>query len=116
MPPGFQSSDFLLLLPEVIVVIGALVVLAADVLLSRADRVLSYLTLATLAAAALALAPAAGLNVTIARGLLAIDGFALFFKVLFLLAAALTVMMSALRRRHSAARAGNRSPRPSAER
>ena len=95
MPPGFQSSDFLLLLPEVIVVIGALVVLAADVLLSRADRVLSYLTLATLAAAALALAPAAGLNVTIARGLLAIDGFALFFKVLFLLAAAITVMMSA---------------------
>jgi NADH-quinone oxidoreductase subunit N len=95
MPPGFQSSDFLLLLPEVIVVIGALVVLAADVLRPRADRLLSYLTLATLAGAALAMAPAAGLNVTIARGLLAIDGFALFFKVLFLLAAAITVMMSA---------------------
>jgi NADH-quinone oxidoreductase subunit N len=94
MPPGFQSSDFLLLLPELIIVIGALVVLAGDVLLPRTDRVLFYLTLATLAGATLALAPAAGLNVTIARGLLAVDGFALFFKVLFLVSAAITVMMS----------------------
>jgi len=106
MPPGFQPIDFLYLLPELIIAAGALLVLALDVLLPRSssgpsadtppvvDRVLAYLTVATLAAAALALAPSAGLNLTIARGLLAVDGFALFFKVLFLVSAAITVMMS----------------------
>ena len=41
------------------------------------------------------LAPFGGTRVEIAAGLLAVDQFALFFKVLFLVAAALTVLMSA---------------------
>jgi NADH-quinone oxidoreductase subunit N len=111
MPPGFTAQDFYYFFPELIVTMGALVVLAADVLLPSparlrasaqaaepevpaADRTLAYLTLSVLTAAMLALAPAAGLNLTIARGLMAIDGFALFFKVLFLLSAAITVLMS----------------------
>jgi NADH-quinone oxidoreductase subunit N len=105
MPPGYSSADFYYLLPELIVTVGAMLVLALDVLLPRrtvmqpdaaplADRVLSWTALATLAAAGAALAPAAGQNLTIARGLLAIDGFGLFFKVLFLGAAAVTVLMS----------------------
>ena len=38
--------------------------------------------------------PFAGAHVSVARGLVAVDGFALFFKVVFLLAAALTILMS----------------------
>jgi NADH-quinone oxidoreductase subunit N len=103
MPGGFSAADFYYLLPELIVTAGSLIVLAVDVLARRpgqaganaaVDRALVALTLAVLAAAAVALLPAAGQNLTIARGLLAVDGFALFFKVLFLLTAAITVLMS----------------------
>src|SRR5204863_5060480 len=51
-------------------------------------------TLLALAATAASLVPFAHTHVEVAHGLLAVDGFALFFKVLFLVAAALTVLMS----------------------
>ena len=97
MPPGFTAADFYYLLPELILTAGAVLVLAIDVLAPRGswDRALTWITVAVIGAAAAALGPAAGVNVTIAKGLVAIDGFALFFKVLSLLAAAVTVMMSA---------------------
>ena len=107
MPPGFSSADFYYLLPELVVTAGALLVLAADLLMpgrsapapgrdepGPADRVLLAVTLAVLAGAGLSLLTAAGGHTTIARGLFAIDGFALFFKVLFLGSAAITVLMS----------------------
>src|SRR3990167_369539 len=95
MPPGFSSSDFYYLMPELVITAGALLVLALDVLLPRAwERVLSWVTVAVILGAGLALVPSAGQNLTIARDLVAIDGFATFFKVLFLVAAALTVLMS----------------------
>ncbi len=119
MPPGFQASDFYYLLPELIVTAGALLVLAADVLLPHrpagagtadgpdaSERVLAWMTLGTLAAATLALEPAVGLNLTIARGLMAIDGFALFFKLLFLGSAAITVLMSTKYLAYEGGRAG----------
>jgi NADH-quinone oxidoreductase subunit N len=55
---------------------------------------LSALALAGLGATALALGPTIGAHTTIARGVLAVDAFGVFFKVVFLLAAALTVLMS----------------------
>src|SRR5688572_3009896 len=99
MPPGFTAADFYYLLPELIVIAGALLVLVADVMLPRrgasaADRILLGLSLATVCAAGAALAPAVGLNITIAKELLAVDGFALFFKALFLGSAAITILMS----------------------
>jgi NADH-quinone oxidoreductase subunit N len=51
-------------------------------------------TLAALGATAVALVPFAHTQVEVAHGLLAVDQFALFFKVVFLGAAAFTVLMS----------------------
>jgi NADH-quinone oxidoreductase subunit N len=98
MPAGYSAADFYYLLPELIMTAGAIVVLVFDAVARPAEnvlnRALAWITLAVIAAAALALVPAIGINVTVARGLLAIDAFALFFKVLFLVAAAITVLMS----------------------
>jgi NADH-quinone oxidoreductase subunit N len=95
MPPGYSSADFYYLLPEIVLTSGALLVLILDVVLAGVwRRGLSWFTVAVLVGSTLALAPAVGQNLTIARGLLAVDDFAVFFKALFLLAAAITVMMS----------------------
>jgi NADH-quinone oxidoreductase subunit N len=111
MPPGFSSADFYYLLPESIVTLGAVLVLTVDLIVGRpssrgapqaragegpsaADQLLAGVTLASIVAAAVAVLATFGDHTTIARGLLAIDGFALVFKLLFLGAAALTVLMS----------------------
>jgi len=95
MPPGFTAADFYYLLPELVLTAGSLLVLILDVSLPRRwSRSLSWFTVAVLGGAAAALLAADGVTVTVARGLVAVDGFALFFKLLFLLAAALTVAMS----------------------
>src|SRR5690242_16600412 len=95
MPPGVSSSDFYYLLPEIVLTAGALLVLVSDVLLPRSQRAtLGWLTLGVLAATFYALTPFAYTQVEIANGLLAVDRFALFFKIVFLLAAGLTVLMS----------------------
>ena len=95
MPPGFAATDFYYLLPEIVLTAGSLILLVLDVSLPRRwDRSLSWFTVAVLGAAAVALLAADGVNVTVARGLVAVDGFSFFFKLLFLLSAALTVAMS----------------------
>jgi len=95
MPAGLTSRDFYYLLPELVVTAGACLLLVLDVLLPRRRRGgLVWAALGTLAAAAVSLLAIDGVNTTVARDLLAIDGFAFFFKVLFLLAAVLTVAMS----------------------
>ena len=95
MPPGINLSDFYYLLPEIVLTTGALGLLLADLLVPR-DRqsILAWVTLAVLGATAVALIPIADANVQVSRGLIAVDTFALFFKILFLIAAALTVLMS----------------------
>ncbi len=95
MPPGMSTRDFFYILPELVLAGGALVLLVADVLVPRTRQgILAVVTLLALVATAVALVPVAGAHVSVAHGLLAVDGFALFFKVLFLAAAALTVLMS----------------------
>lgn len=95
MPPGFSSADFYHLLPELVLTVGALSLLVVDVLLPRARRgVLPWLTVGILAACGAALMVTGQDTLTIARGTLAVDGFGLFFKLLFLLSAVVTVMMS----------------------
>lgn len=95
MPAGFGRADFYYLLPELVLAAGSLVVIAVDAVLPRRlDRVLPWITLGVLAGSALALLATDGVTATVARGLVAIDGFAFFFNVLFLLAASLTVAMS----------------------
>jgi NADH-quinone oxidoreductase subunit N len=94
MPPGISSSDFYYILPELVLTAGALLLLVADVLLPRGSKVLPGLTLAVLGATLAALVPFSGTHVEVAHGLIAVDSFGLFFKVVFLGSAALTVLMS----------------------
>ena len=92
---GFSSLDFYYIRPELVLAGGAMLLLLLAVLTPRSDRLLLGTALATVVATLVALGPLAGLDVTAARGLLAIDGFAVFFKVVVLLSAALTLLMSA---------------------
>src|SRR3954454_12089977 len=95
MPPGLSTSDFYYILPELVITGGALIVLVADVLLPRERRAaLAWITLAVIGATLASLAPFTSTHVEVAHGLLAVDRFAVFFKVLFLGAAALTVLIS----------------------
>ena len=95
MPPGFSAADFYYLLPELVLIGATVAMLFADMLVPRErQRWLSWLALAGLGATAIALGPTLGVHTTIARGVLAVDAFAVFFKIVFLLAAALTVLMS----------------------
>jgi len=96
MPPGLSLQDFSYLLPELVLTAGSLLLLGADALLrGHRNRLLGGLTVGILAATAVALVPFADAHVTIARGLIAVDTFAFFFKIVFLFAALLTVLMSA---------------------
>jgi len=95
MPPGISTSDFYYILPELVLTSGALVVLIADVLLPRDRRsALGWVTLAAIGATLASLVPFTSTHVEVAHGLLAVDRFALFFKIVFLVAAAITVLMS----------------------
>src|SRR5438034_5891679 len=96
MPPGLSTSDFYYILPELVLTGGALLVLVADVLLPKRSNVaLAWVTLAAIGATFAAMVPFIHEPVhEVAHGLIAIDRFALFFKILFLAAAAITVLMS----------------------
>jgi NADH-quinone oxidoreductase subunit N len=95
MPQGINASDFYYILPELVLTGGALLVLIADVLLPKQSRgALAWVTLLAIAATMAALVPFRHTHVEVAHGLLAVDQFALFFKVVFLGAAAITVLMS----------------------
>jgi NADH-quinone oxidoreductase subunit N len=95
MPPGISLSDFYYILPELVLTAGALVVLVVDVLLPKESRgALAWVTLLVIGATLVSLVPFASTRVEVAHGLLAVDQFALFFKVVFLFAAAITVLMS----------------------
>src|SRR6267154_337363 len=94
MPAGLSTSDFYYILPELVLTAGALIVLIADVLLPRGSRALAVVTLLAIGATLASLVPFTGTHVEVAHGLLAVDRFSLFFKILFLVAAALTVLMS----------------------
>jgi NADH-quinone oxidoreductase subunit N len=102
MPPGISTSDFYYILPELVLTTGSLVVLIADVLIprvtlsgaKRSKSPLGWITLVVLGATLYSLTPFTSTRVEVAQGLMAVDQFALFFKAVFLVAAAITVLMS----------------------
>jgi NADH-quinone oxidoreductase subunit N len=94
MPAGISLSDFYYILPEIVLTAGALILLVVDVLLPRGSRALTWVTMAVLVATAASLVPFRNTDVEVSNGLLAVDPFALFFKMVFLIAAAMTVLMS----------------------
>jgi NADH-quinone oxidoreductase subunit N len=95
MPGGYTFRDFYFLLPEIVLTAGLLALLVADASVPRQRQPwLAWLALIVVGATGLALVPFHGLAVTTARGLMAVDGFALFFKTVFLVAAAITILFS----------------------
>ena len=92
---GYSAADFYYLLPELILTGGALLVLLVNLVVPRRGDLLFGISMGTLVVSGLVLASFAGVDTTVSRGLLAIDGFALFFKAIFLVSAALTLLMSA---------------------
>src|SRR5262245_56813472 len=98
MPPGISSSDFYYILPELVLTVGSLLLLIADVMLPRrSNGPLTWVTLGVLGATFISLfwpSPFYSYQVEVAKGLIAVDRFAFFFKLLFLIAAAITVLMS----------------------
>ena len=97
MVPGvnINVSDFKYLLPEIVLTVGSLLLLLADLIVPRHKQsLLAWVALAVLAATGLALIPVADAHVLVSNGLVSVDRFALFFKVIFLGSAALTVLMS----------------------
>jgi NADH-quinone oxidoreductase subunit N len=97
MPPGLSISDFWYILPEIVLTVGSMVVLMADLVVPRERRgVLTGLSIVMLVATAAAIFAVGSpeQNITVSGGLLSIDAFAVFFKLLFLGAAALTLLMS----------------------
>jgi NADH-quinone oxidoreductase subunit N len=94
MPAGFTTADFYYILPELVLAGGALLVLMVDVLAPRRDNLLYAVSLLTVIVSGGVVLSFAGVDTLAARGLLAIDGFALFFKLLFLTSAAITLLMS----------------------
>ena len=106
MPAGLTIDDFYYVLPEIVLTFGALVLLIVDLILPKRDGAVFGVAIATLLATAAAVLSFAGVNVTASAGLLAIDGFATFFKLVFLLSAVMTVLMSGSYLRVEGVRAG----------
>src|SRR6185503_2325388 len=108
MPQGINAGDFYYILPELVLTTGSLLLLIVDVALAPDRRgaagagtavsskgtALAWVTLAVIGATMVSLLPFRGVHTEVANGLMAVDGFGLFFKFVFLLAAATTVLMS----------------------
>jgi NADH-quinone oxidoreductase subunit N len=95
MPPGLSVADFYYILPEIALTVGSMLVLMADLFVAREQRsVLTGLSIAVLVATGLAIVAIGDPHVTVSGGLLSIDAFGIFFKLLFIGAAAITLLMS----------------------
>jgi NADH-quinone oxidoreductase subunit N len=96
MPAWFSLNDLYYLAPELVLAGSTLILLLATAVTPRQHQQwLSWLGLAAVVASALTLISiSTGTPINVARGLLSIDAFATFFKAIFLLAAALTILLS----------------------
>jgi NADH-quinone oxidoreductase subunit N len=94
VPAGISLSEFYYILPEIVLTAGSLLLLVADVLLPRGNRALTWVALGVIVATLASLVPFRSTQVEVAHGLIAVDQFALFFKVIFLVAAGMTILMS----------------------
>ena len=90
-------EQFVPFVPEIALAVAALVVLLAGIPMGRkAPRALAVISVAAMAVTAVLVvlygSPVSGPTV-ILGGMLSVDGFAVFFKLLFLLAGAITLLM-----------------------
>jgi NADH-quinone oxidoreductase subunit N len=93
--PSVPIPELRAYLPELILLIWACAGLVLDLVLHRRQQLaLAAFALAGVIIALLTCIPLAGVVVTTFSGMYALDGFSLFFKVLFLLVAGLTILVS----------------------
>ena len=90
-----EIPDIRAYLPELILLIWASATLILDLLLRRQQKlaIAAFSFLGVMGALASCI-PLAGTTLTTFSGMYVLDGFSLFFKVLFLLVAALTILIS----------------------
>jgi NADH-quinone oxidoreductase subunit N len=100
IPPSAPDVSFQLLLPELILSVTGVVVMLVDAFTRheqrRATAALSLLGLAATAWATVSLWPTQGAQPTAFNGMIALDPLRLSFTLLFLIVAALTVLISAI--------------------
>jgi NADH-quinone oxidoreductase subunit N len=96
MPAWFSVNDLYFILPELVLTAGLLLLLVVNALTPRSQQhLLSWLGVAVLGATALAMLPLSGAPpVSVSKGLVAADAFSFFFKIVFVLSAMLTLLMS----------------------
>lgn len=95
MTPAALLQSVLASLPEIIVITGACILLIAGLFVPK-DRghILVWASIAVIAAAAAATLALTGVVRPAYSGMFVVDGFASFFKVLFYLATAITLLLS----------------------
>ncbi|MCP4205040.1 MAG: NADH-quinone oxidoreductase subunit N [bacterium] len=95
---SIQPQEFLVLLPEIVLATaGMLLLLSGALKSSNGYRICSAVSLAALVGTAVLLVTVQGVPETprvILSGMFIVDGYAFFWKLLFLMAAALTVVLS----------------------
>ena len=96
MPAWFSSKDLFYLLPELVLTGAALALLLVNAFIPRRlQHVMSWLGIIGLALSGAALvAVTGGPPIGVANGVAVVDTFGTFFKAIFLLAAAITLLMS----------------------
>ncbi|MBI5191389.1 MAG: NADH-quinone oxidoreductase subunit N [Nitrospirae bacterium] len=93
--PSFSMDNMVSILPEMIVLSLALAVLMFDLALPKDEkRYLAYFSVAGLAIAGYQTMNLAGLQLDTFYGMFVLDGYAIFFKVLFYIAAAIAILIS----------------------
>ncbi len=95
MTPAALLQSVLASLPEIVVITGACVLLIVGLFVPKGrSHVLVWASIAVVAAAAAATLALAGVVRPAYSGMFVVDGFASFFKMLFYLATALTLLLS----------------------
>ncbi|MGB4598770.1 MAG: NADH-quinone oxidoreductase subunit N [Trichlorobacter sp.] len=91
----FQTINLATIMPEIILSVMAMALLLVNVFVpSKSKGYLAWLSLAGLVAAGYTAATGWGLNIPSFSGSVVLDNFAIFFKLIFVVAAGLTVLIS----------------------
>jgi len=95
MVPAFSISNLTASMPILIVSCLALIVMIADLFVPRENKkILAYLSIAGLIAAGYSSISLWGLKLTAFSGSIISDNFTLFFNILFIISAVLTILLS----------------------
>lgn len=93
--PSFSMDNLVSIVPESIVLCIAIAVLMIDLFTDKEKRhYLAYFSIVGLAVAAYETWQLRGLNMTTFNGMFVLDGFSIFFKMLFFIVAALAILIS----------------------